>query len=79
MFSTEKSGLCMIAIGRLLGAKTIWLDSIANSAQLSKAGRVASLIAHVCLTQWPQVAAPLGLVLQEVFCDFLFSWGAIAV
>jgi exosortase/archaeosortase family protein len=49
-------GLAAVAFGRLLGARTIWLDSIANSEVVSGSGHVASRIAHVCLTQWEQLA-----------------------
>lgn len=50
-------GLVGILAGRLIGAKTIWLDSIANTERLSGSGRVAKRLAHHCLSQWPEVAA----------------------
>ncbi|MBY6186815.1 hypothetical protein KUV89_09305 [Marinobacter hydrocarbonoclasticus] len=49
-------GLLTIFVARLCGAKTIWIDSIANSRKLSLSGRVAKYIASVCLTQWPELA-----------------------
>jgi UDP-N-acetylglucosamine:LPS N-acetylglucosamine transferase len=50
-------GLIAIFFGRLIGAKTIWIDSIANSEELSFAGKLARSIAHQVLSQWPDVAA----------------------
>jgi UDP-N-acetylglucosamine:LPS N-acetylglucosamine transferase len=49
-------GLLCIAAGRLVGARTIWIDSIANSERLSGSGRFARLIADRCLTQWEHLA-----------------------
>lgn len=45
-------GLLAIAVGRLRRTKTIWLDSIANSEQVSMSGRIASYCANECYTQW---------------------------
>jgi hypothetical protein len=45
-------GLVAIIIGRLFGARTLWLDSIANAGRLSTSGRVARIFAHKSLTQW---------------------------
>jgi UDP-N-acetylglucosamine:LPS N-acetylglucosamine transferase len=53
-------GLFGILFGRMLGARTIWVDSIANAEKLSLSGRIASKIAHVALTQWPHLAAARG-------------------
>jgi UDP-N-acetylglucosamine:LPS N-acetylglucosamine transferase len=50
-------GLFGILFGRLVGARTIWIDSIANAEKLSLSGRIASRIAHIALTQWPHLAA----------------------
>jgi UDP-N-acetylglucosamine:LPS N-acetylglucosamine transferase len=49
-------GLFCLAVGRLIGAKTIWLDSIANSERLSVSGRLSALVAHHRLTQWEHLA-----------------------
>lgn len=49
-------GLFAIAIGRLMGRRTLWIDSIANAERLSMSGRVAAMISHVTLTQWEEVA-----------------------
>lgn len=53
-------GFAAIFFGRLLGARTIWIDSIANSEQLSVSGKYARRCAHVCLTQWPHLSCPGG-------------------
>ncbi|MCJ8349709.1 hypothetical protein [Moritella sp.] len=49
-------GLITIIIARLLGSKTIWLDSIANSEKISLSGFVASYFAHNSFTQWEHLA-----------------------
>jgi len=48
-------GLLAIQISKLFGAKTIWIDSIANSEELSLSGRLAGRYADVWLTQWPHL------------------------
>ncbi len=55
-------GLIVIAIGRLFGAKGIWLDSIANSETLSTSGRWAVRLADISLTQWPHLSSEGGAV-----------------
>ena len=49
-------GLAAISIGRLLGAKTVWIDSIANSEQLSQSGRQARRWATAWVTQWEHLS-----------------------
>jgi Oligosaccharide biosynthesis protein Alg14 like len=49
-----------IRIGKLLGAKTIWLDSIANVEELSLSGQQAGKHADLWLTQWEHLASPSG-------------------
>jgi UDP-N-acetylglucosamine:LPS N-acetylglucosamine transferase len=48
--------LVFILIARLLGIRTLWIDSIANSEHLSSSGRCAKLLAHRCIAQWENVA-----------------------
>lgn len=48
-------GYLAIRGGRLLGARTIWIDSVANVEELSMSGRMASATADLCLTQWPHL------------------------
>lgn len=49
-------GLIAVAIGRLCGCRTIWIDSIANADTLSGSGKIARHIAHKTFTQWPTLA-----------------------
>lgn len=46
--------------GKLLGAKTVWVDSIANAEELSLAGKKVGKFADVWLTQWPELEGPNG-------------------
>jgi UDP-N-acetylglucosamine:LPS N-acetylglucosamine transferase len=50
-------GYLAIRCARALGARTVWIDSIANVEELSLSGRMASTAADLCLTQWPHLAA----------------------
>lgn len=49
-------GFFCILWGRLLGARTLWIDSVANAGRLSLSGRLASRVADRCLTQWEHLA-----------------------
>lgn len=53
-------GFAAIVFGKLLGARTIWIDSIANSEELSTSGRHARRWADVWLTQWEHLAGDDG-------------------
>lgn len=53
-------GIIAIAIGRLFRARTIWIDSIANSEKLSMSGKIAGYVAHLQLTQWEHLARENG-------------------
>jgi UDP-N-acetylglucosamine:LPS N-acetylglucosamine transferase len=53
-------GVFGIIFGRLIGARTIWVDSIANAETVSLSGRIVLKFAHVVLTQWPHLALPGG-------------------
>ncbi|MBT5815049.1 MAG: hypothetical protein HOI15_11995, partial [Opitutales bacterium] len=53
-------GFFAIFIGRLLGKKTIWVDSIANAEELSMSGQKAGKYATHWLTQWEHLAKPDG-------------------
>jgi len=49
-------GAVAIWLGSLLGIRTIWVDSIANVKQISRAGRLAQKRADVFLTQWEHLS-----------------------
>lgn len=53
-------GFAAILFGRLVGARTVWIDSIANSETLSTSGAKVGRWAHVWLTQWEHLARPEG-------------------
>ncbi len=49
-------GYLAVRLGKLFGARTLWLDSIANAEELSNAGERAGPYADLWLTQWPDIA-----------------------
>jgi exopolysaccharide biosynthesis glucuronosyltransferase PssD len=49
-------GYIAIRLGKVLGARTVWIDSVANVDELSLSGQMASVRADLCLTQWPHLA-----------------------
>jgi UDP-N-acetylglucosamine:LPS N-acetylglucosamine transferase len=53
-------GYFAIRIGKLVGARTIWVDSLANVDRMSRAGRMARNHADLWLTQWPALTTPQG-------------------
>ncbi len=53
-------GCISLCLGKLLGARTIWVDSIANAEHLSLSGRLVGTFADLWLTQWPHLAKPRG-------------------
>lgn len=48
--------LPMLILARLLGIRTLWIDSIANPEMLSTSGKIARSVAHHCVSQWSDVA-----------------------
>jgi UDP-N-acetylglucosamine:LPS N-acetylglucosamine transferase len=53
--------LLALGFGRLLfGARTIWIDSIANVERLSNSGMLARYAADIWLTQWEHLATAKG-------------------
>lgn len=53
-------GYLALRLGRIMGARTIWLDSIANVEHLSMSGFRIGRSADLWLTQWPHLARPEG-------------------
>jgi UDP-N-acetylglucosamine:LPS N-acetylglucosamine transferase len=54
-------GYIMLVLAKtLLGARTMWIDSIANSEKLSLSGLKAGRFADAWLTQWPALTREGG-------------------
>jgi len=53
-------GYFAILLGRLFGARTIWIDSMANIEDLSMSGSRVGRYADLWLTQWPHLAKADG-------------------
>ena len=49
-------GYFALRFGKLIGARTLWIDSIANADELSMSGKLAMKKADAVLTQWAHVA-----------------------
>lgn len=60
-------GCLAIVLGKLTGAKTMWIDSIANAERLSVSGRVVGRWCDVRLTQWQHLADS----------EIIEFWGAV--
>jgi UDP-N-acetylglucosamine:LPS N-acetylglucosamine transferase len=53
-------GYFSLRFGKMIGARTIWIDSIANVEEMSMAGQLAGRYADLWLTQWPHLALEGG-------------------
>lgn len=53
-------GVIALAVGRVFGAKTIWVDSVANAEEMSLSGKLAKRFAHHWFSQWEHVAKEAG-------------------
>lgn len=54
-------GLLALRLAKLLvGARTVWIDSVANVEEMSLSGRKARRYADLWLTQWEHLARPEG-------------------
>lgn len=49
-------GLIAAALARPFGVKSLWVDSIANSEELSGSGGQAGRVCSQVITQWPHLA-----------------------
>ena len=49
-------GVFPLMFSKVLGAKTIWIDSIANTAKLSLSARLVKRSCDVMLTQWEHLS-----------------------
>lgn len=48
--------LTFLLLARVMGAKTLWIDSIAQAEEMSSSGKLAKKLAHQVIVQWPEVA-----------------------
>ncbi len=53
-------GLIALFLGRAIGARTIWVDSVANADEMSMSGMAARRVAHLWMSQWEHVAREVG-------------------
>ena len=53
-------GFFGVVLGKALGCRTIWVDSIANVEELSMSGAKVGRFADLWLTQWPELARASG-------------------
>lgn len=53
-------GYFALRFGKIVGAQTAWLDSVANIERLSMSGQMVSRYADLWLTQWPHLSRPDG-------------------
>jgi UDP-N-acetylglucosamine:LPS N-acetylglucosamine transferase len=53
-------GFFAARFGKLLGARVVWIDSIANAEELSMSGKKAGTFVDLLLTQWPHLASNEG-------------------
>lgn len=55
-------GVIALAFGRMMGARTVWVDSVANAEEMSSSGRMARRFAHLCFVQWKGPADAEGVL-----------------
>ncbi|SFE78617.1 glycosyltransferase family protein [Roseivivax sediminis] len=53
-------GVMALFLGKLMRAKTVWIDSVANAEEMSMSGRMVRHTADLWLSQWPHVAKASG-------------------
>jgi len=57
-------GFFALMFGKLLGARTVWVDSIANAERLSLSGSKVWPFADLWLTQWPHLSREDGPIFK---------------
>jgi UDP-N-acetylglucosamine:LPS N-acetylglucosamine transferase len=54
--STGAAAGCLCCLlGKLFGARVVWVDSITNVERLSLSGRMVRPVADLCIVQWPEL------------------------
>ena len=57
VISTGAAAGCMLCfLGKIIGSRVVWVDSITNVERISLSGRMVRYIADLFLVQWPQLA-----------------------
>lgn len=57
VISTGAAAGCLLCLlGKMLGAKVVWIDSITNVERISLSGRMVRRVADLFLVQWPDLA-----------------------
>jgi UDP-N-acetylglucosamine:LPS N-acetylglucosamine transferase len=57
VLSTGAAAGCICCfLGKLMGARVVWVDSITNVDHLSLSGRLVRHVADLFLVQWPELA-----------------------
>ncbi|MFC1793990.1 PssD/Cps14F family polysaccharide biosynthesis glycosyltransferase [Planctomycetota bacterium] len=57
VISTGAAAGCMLCfLGKIFGAKVVWIDSITNVERISLSGRMVRYVADLFLVQWPELA-----------------------
>lgn len=62
-------GLLTIILGKLIGIKSIWIDSVANVQTMSACGKLARKFANHVYTQWPELATAEVRYAGNIFGD----------
>lgn len=62
-------GLLTVIIGRMIGIKAIWVDSVANVQTMSACGKLARKLASHVYTQWPGLATEQVRFVGNIFGD----------
>ena len=57
VISTGAAAGCMLCfLGKMIGAKVVWIDSITNVERISLSGRMVRYVADLFLVQWQELA-----------------------
>lgn len=62
-------GLLVVLSGRLVGVKSVWVDSVANVQTMSACGKLARKLANHVYTQWPELAGAQVRYAGNIFGD----------
>lgn len=57
-------GAIAFLLAKFLPIKTIWVDSIANTAEISRSGRIVKKHADLVVTQWKQLSDGKDIIYQ---------------